>query len=497
MIDGKAKLLLETNRKLIDYFKKEHPIKFRNNDLFEILDTDLISFVLMDHFLYAKDGIYKPVKYLVKVLLSIVFNRSKQRFIKLRLDGLKKDKFKIGIIITNKKQSDIYYAIKNEICNFKDLTLISLCINNNFKVKGNLSFCLDDFLTLSGFLSSYFTLYNLIKNYKITIPEDIIDSYVQLKGEDRVSLKKKLKLFLNSYLRNAIVTISKYLTIACNFQTNANLHALLTTNERELISKVNIVGFRMKGLKKIYGLQRGVILDHPEVGDVLVDKMFVDGNWYKKNLIKRGCPEEKIEIIGSPRLDSLLNCNSAKGDYIRSMFGIEKNHKVFLVITEVRALGVTEQDQEEFLQKALSNIKLIDNSFIIIKAHPNQKDFRLEARVAKKLLNSTRYKICRTINVFDLLLVADFVITEFSTVATEALAVQLPVLIPSFKKNSFDDLLGIRSSNLVFAFSNIRELHSIMENLSKVEISEKFVQDYYYKLDGRSTRRLLEYVTMN
>ena len=487
MIEKKALEILEINRLLVDDLKKNINIKIKDENIISLIDTELISFYLLDYFYYNKPNTkcHNKFSIIIRTVLRKIYSFNSKN---VKID--KNNKKNIGVFITNKKQLDVFLGLKLGLKDYKlHNNLVPIEWNYKNKVLKNSI----NFWKYSNIISIIKNIHKMSKkinkiNFKIS------DIYF-MKYENALNKKfdydfkrifeKNLKNKIKELIYNSICYVDTGKEILKNYK----LDAVIFTNEREMSAKSTALG--MKDKIKTFGIQRGIIGDHPEVNDPLTDYFFVNGDFYKNNMIKRGANKEKIFVLGNPRFDYIISLQKSSNiSNIKNKFNIPQNKKVFLVISEVRKVGVSDMALSEFLLKVVNEVNKIENSFLLLKAHPNQIDLSLEKRILEDNC-TTEYKLCHLEDINELVLISDYVISDFSTVILEAIALEKPVLRPKFSSkrehNYFFNL-----ENYIINFDNLKDaLLKIDRNKLKIE-RDIVIKEHFYKLDGKSSQRVLQ-----
>lgn len=488
-MDEKTLRLFELNRRLVDRLKTSSEIFYRGTNMFELIDTTLISFDLPNVFIYKNNQ--RLTRLIPESLKMSLKKATSPRDTYTPSDY---HRGKVAVFIPNNKQMDIYQALASESKD-SNTELIPILWNEEVSVDSKASrIYFNNHSSVLAYLKTYYSIRKAIPRIVFSIPPTIIEDYCRLLELKYKDVELKLENVIRNTLARSLLSLSRISSTAERLQKRFGFDSAVFTNEREELAKFTIFGLKQAGIRRTYGLQRGVVLDHPEVGEVYTDSFIVDGEFYKRNLLSRGCNPKKIQVLGSPRLDILLKKNTPQNKLeIRSALNIPNNKIVFLIITEVHALGVTETDQREYMEFVLSMLKHIDNGYFLIKAHPNQTNIEMEKEVASKNLIEESYAIYHKESIFDLIIGSDFVITEFSTVGTEALAVGKPLLVPKRKKEIVD-WLNYEQSGLAFGFFSVDSLKMAIKESKEAILDSKYVEDIFYKLDGLSCKRVLEFV---
>ena len=196
-----------------------------------------------------------------------------------------------------------------------------------------------------------------------------------------------------------------------------------------------------------------------------------------------GVSENKILINALPRIDYLLEDNLAEIKIKRfyEEYPKYKNKKIILYVPTFR------KDKENNAQELIKNIKNSKYQ-LIVKLHP----------LDKTKINSN-YKVNQKYNTYDLLKIADYIITDYSAVAFEACVLEKPLYFYVYDINEYERTRGLnidlfKEMNACTS-TNIKEIINSIENnnydfneLNKFKI--KYMGEDYYN----NTNKLVDFI---
>lgn len=194
--------------------------------------------------------------------------------------------------------------------------------------------------------------------------------------------------------------------------------------------------------------------------------------------------KEKILPLGMPRVDYLLGKNGKIDEKVQELLNAYPNLKtrktILYVPTFRKGQNTNIYDMIQAVNKEKYNL--------IIKLHPLEK-----AKVDSQYTVSTKY------NTYELLKIADYVITDYSAVAFEACVLNKPVFFYLYDLKEYEQNRGL-NINLKeempdSTFANIEEIIKIIENDSyNYEDYQKFKEKYVETIDRGNTERIVKYM---
>ena len=254
-----------------------------------------------------------------------------------------------------------------------------------------------------------------------------------------------------------------------------------------------LVGVGRKNKVKSLTVQHGLILRNPVFGEIVSDKMAVHGKKEADYLVSMDGKREKIEITGQPRFDEINKKKVKSKKQACKEFGLDFNKKIVIFAAQPLKSGrVIKKATIEFI-KTIEKIKNRDDFEFIIKLHPRMSKNDLPEIQDKNI------KIIEDADIYSLLNCCDVLITCFSTVGLEAVFLGYPVISIEIGEESRLDYgkekVGIslnKKGELENAINRILYNNNFKKNFQKNR--KRFIENFAYKLDGRSTERIVSLI---
>ena len=219
----------------------------------------------------------------------------------------------------------------------------------------------------------------------------------------------------------------------------------------------------------------------------LFDKYLVAGFSSKKVLIKRGVPENKVEVTGQPKYDPFMK---VAADY-RSI-GKDSNILLFAAGFSI----VAGKNNINFLKELLYASKQL-GIHLIVKLHPRSSE---TPEYIKNLLKDVDWSHCEVIKegdeTIDLLKKVYGLITVASTVITEALIMDREGILVDYLAG--EQKLPYSGYDAIRHINTMEDVYSVIENSIKnskpFENKKALLGHNLYKLDGRSAERVAFFI---
>lgn len=264
----------------------------------------------------------------------------------------------------------------------------------------------------------------------------------------------------------------------------------------EDINPVNRVFTRLAKLKKIKTLviQHGAVDYHPMGPRTVADKIAVWGKTSKEFLEKNKIKKEKIVITGSSKYDPLVNKKFKNKDLIYGQLKIPK--KFGLIILATQLPGWTEEANKNLLYVVYKAMKKFPDQKLVVKMHPSNFS-NLPYKIAKE--TKTNPVIIKDIDHYSLIKAANALITISSSIAFETMILKKPIIITNLNKEA--DPTPYVKEGVAFGVYNEKDLPKAIEKVLNKEGTEdmlkrqkKFIYNYLYKVDGKSTDRVINLI---
>ncbi|NVK66689.1 MAG: CDP-glycerol glycerophosphotransferase family protein [Flavobacteriales bacterium] len=286
-----------------------------------------------------------------------------------------------------------------------------------------------------------------------------------------------------------------------HFFSSSRCEAISSIDENSPSIKSILDAAKSCGIKTI-GIQHGSIHHlHPAYvyskSDIqmnkLVDHMFVWGEQSANFLTEIGSfSSQQIHIIGQPRTDFISTDQVSSNSKLIDKY---KNSSKPLIVF------FSQPQRDENLRKraAIDTFSLVLNrqtEHVLVKVHPNEETSYYE-KIAQELGITEGYSIYKNeIDLYDLLILADAVITCFSTVGAEAAFFKKPLITLDYLQQ---DIQNYVNNKIAIRATNSDELSACIQTLlyeSSITFNhDTFIREYAFKLDGKVATRFWQHLT--
>jgi CDP-glycerol glycerophosphotransferase (TagB/SpsB family) len=217
----------------------------------------------------------------------------------------------------------------------------------------------------------------------------------------------------------------------------------------------------------------------------------------KSNLIKYGnFPSSTPIVTGDPKSDFLSEAiKNFDSKQIKLSIKIPNDKKIILFATQKLP---NPKEKDLITNSIFRAMSQLENSFLVVKVHPNESDLTYYENIAKKL-NIKNFLILQSHNLYELIFISDAVIVSYSTVGIEAMRLKKPVISMNMMALHDDDPLI--QSGIPFIVQNEMELIPIIKKCFESDQIMKMLDDQKFfaekelgKFDGNASSRILELI---
>jgi UDP-N-acetylglucosamine 2-epimerase len=231
----------------------------------------------------------------------------------------------------------------------------------------------------------------------------------------------------------------------------------------------------------------------PFLSQLIADKFFLYGDHSKNALTFHGIPEKPLIVSGSPRYDILFNERENTEEKYILLMGSAMPSTAFSYFLSNNVI----LEWEKMITSVFAALKEL-NEEIIIKRHPTQnKEIIKFQDLANKFLPNV--KIYKNINTYKLLSKSKLVVSMLSSVITEAIILDKPVVMPRYMKHDLG--APFVGTNSVLTIDKPEDSLTVIKKAlyddqvkAKLKIGrEKFLKEHLaYR--GKSTEKTLELI---
>jgi len=218
----------------------------------------------------------------------------------------------------------------------------------------------------------------------------------------------------------------------------------------------------------------------------------------RHKMTRFGLKSNKVAVTGYPRNDILANHTRQLENEIKLSLNINSDIEVLLYAPTFRDYEYEFPLKQNFL-KDLDEYLITDNKVLIYKPHPFAEDIDLSEY--KNIISMKR-----DVDINDLLIIADVLITDYSSVFYDYLLTLRPILFFADdldKYSEFRDFYYDYKSFVPGPFvSNVEELIKKIKTIDewnpRYETRRKLIRDKFNKYsDGRATERIIELLNLS
>ncbi|MCD4746715.1 MAG: CDP-glycerol glycerophosphotransferase family protein [Bacteroidales bacterium] len=430
-------------------------------------------------------GIFKTIKN----KKYLIVDRSERQTI-INFSTLKEEKDNYYLFYLLEKIDKEFLVISEvEIPKFDNPHFFKLKKEYFFNPKKKRKRIFGEYILIKAFLNS-----GIRKKLKKT-SRDIRASYSKIQSGNLDPIEDAVINHFISLHKSSLYFIFKYLAYK-NFFTKNKFISITSIDENSPSVKSIFDAAKFYGIKTI-GIQHGNIYDllisyrytkKDAEKKAMADFTLVWGEYYKNFLTQTSnYPSSSIFVTGQLRTDIISKFKKIDTSQIFKEIDISKKIVVF---------ATQPQPDSELRIKAASDVfKSVMNNkkaFLIIKLHPAEKnDFDFYNDIAKST-GCLNYKILYSVDLYLLLSISSLIITCYSTVGSEAIYFDKPLIILDYHKQ---DLLNYYKLGVAFQATDKKSLTLFINKIIFKDLKidneayKKFIEQYAYRIDGNASMR--------
>jgi hypothetical protein len=223
------------------------------------------------------------------------------------------------------------------------------------------------------------------------------------------------------------------------------------------------------------------------------DFIIATGEDCKQALVMDGVNAKKILLVGNPKFDVIATASASQDRAnVRRLLGATSTDLVFLVASYMLAPGTA-----QWLHALVRQLKMFPDDFkLIIRPHPDESPAEYERILAEEEFRSAT--INTDIALYSLLNASDVVFTGMSTVGSEAVLFDKPLICLNLSPNPYSvrydedgvALLAKREEEILPTIETL--LHNTEVRREIEGARSRFRELLAYRLDGRASERFVE-----
>ncbi|MFX1311089.1 MAG: CDP-glycerol glycerophosphotransferase family protein [Promethearchaeota archaeon] len=206
-------------------------------------------------------------------------------------------------------------------------------------------------------------------------------------------------------------------------------------------------------------------------------------------------PSNKFLKVGFPRNDILVNFSKEQYLESKKSLAIAENSEVILYAPTFRRYKHTSPLDEDFFKK-LNELLISENKVMLFKPHPSSEKINLDPYTSIKSVDPK-------VDIMDLLVFSDLLITDYSSVFFDFLITKRPILFFAYDLEEYSMKRGLYFNYETFVPGPIvktkdeffLKLKTINQWVKDYEAKRNEVQDKYIKYsDGNSIKKIIEFL---
>lgn len=256
-----------------------------------------------------------------------------------------------------------------------------------------------------------------------------------------------------------------------------------------------------------YCIMHGSITGEPLDTMHIVDHFCLFGEAAKRDLIEKGAPAEQLVVTGAPYLDHFHHQQTGIHPILKNKLSLSDDKPYFLIAMSGPGHSTSYAHFQLLLETIFSTASRFPSAQWVIKMHPKDRLANYHNILHQNPNHSIHiiehtYKGFPT-SIFEWLQGATALITGSSTVALEAMSINIPVvtmdLMSEYQKVDFIDLDTTvhvsKNSELQVVISNLLSSDPIYDRVQKNAYN--YISDYFYKPDNSASENIVKLLYPN
>lgn len=348
----------------------------------------------------------------------------------------------------------------------------------------------------------YFPFY-FPPNFKIKIRFHMSDlrDFKKMSYYNGLSIERLIEYKLKEYFSNSFPLIRKNIKLLEKFLRKNLIKAIILRHDLWELQKTNVELARRFKVPTIV-VQHGVFGEKGEE-IIFADKIAVWGKMCTDIYKSFGNDPNKCRVTGNPRLDTFYNRRPKfSRDQICDLLNLDKNKKNIVLASALfrsfLSSYMSGDENEIIISEVVKAMKELPQYQLIIKLHPYEN---LEfSNNAIRYYNLKNVVVVKHFDLFSLISATDLLITKRSTLGLKAMVLDKPVIVINFEKRReitpyVRTKAALEVTKPIDISAAIRDALENLEIIDKLRVnSQIFVNDYAYKIDGRSSERVLDFI---
>ena len=228
----------------------------------------------------------------------------------------------------------------------------------------------------------------------------------------------------------------------------------------------------------------------------LTNLVLSDGKWTSCFIRRALWYNGEIMEKGYPRNDIYFKASISDIVETKKKLGIDHKKRIVIYAPTFRDNGEMScygLDGDTLLQRLKE--KTGESWCLLVRSHPNLFGKALPFAYTDDIIDVTRYADAQ-----QLFLIADLLITDYSSIMIDFLLMKKPVLLFATDESSYIQQRGIRPEYYQLPFPHSKDNEELLENLQKLDMkhpySDDFMLNYGSKDDGHAAEYVVERILL-
>jgi len=254
-------------------------------------------------------------------------------------------------------------------------------------------------------------------------------------------------------------------------------------NDRWWVGQSFVQRARVMGIPSLC-VQDGLAADNAHWWWITTDHWAACGDAIPRQMQAHGVPAERFHVTGQPRYDALCALRrNADATALRTKYDLPQGARCVLLATQPH-------QSPAFVQRIADAVLATPDVELLLRQHPAEEEQKYVAMARE--LGERCHLLGSSGNIFELIAASDALVTEFSTVALEAVILGKPVVTANF--GDVPTIVSFAELGIAVPARDERELtRAVTRVLATGAVepkAERAVIDLIGPLDGQSSARV-------
>jgi len=317
-----------------------------------------------------------------------------------------------------------------------------------------------------------------------------------------LSIEKLIEYKLVEYFSETFPRIKKNLKLLNGLLSKKLIKTIVLRHDLWELQKTCVEVAKKYNISTLV-VQHGVFGEKGEE-IIFADKIAVWGKMCVDIYEAFGNDPKKCRITGNPRLDQfyLSKPKFSREDVCRAL-NLDKEKKIIILasglfISTFLSSYMTGDENNVIISEVVKAMKELPQYQLVIKLHPYENSIFSNSFI--KYYNSNNVVVVKKFDLYSLINASELLLTKRSTVGLKAIVLGKPLIVINFeKRQEINPYVRSRVALEITRPADIKAaIISALEDSKLIDEfrnkSRVFIQDYAYRIDGKSSQRVLQLI---